>query len=84
MDFATMIANTNDPATGLSQLRNLFQQEFGYDKFVTVHTVQVVPMVTISKITRQPENSFIVLVTIQSPNIIIAKSDLDKKAKTIN
>ena len=76
-----MIANTTDPGVGLTQLRNLFYTEFSYDKDVTVHTVQVLPMVTLNKLTRQPENSFIVLVTIQSPNIIVSKSELDKKSR---
>ena len=84
MDFATIMAETNDLSAGLGQLRQMFQKEFSFDPKITVHTLQTLPMVTLNKITRQPENSFIILLTIQSPELIVAKSDIDKKVKTIN
>lgn len=79
MDFATIIAQSNDLPAGLSQVRNVFQSEFSFDKTVRLHSVQVVPVMTLSKITRQPETSYVILATIESPGIIVSKSEVDKK-----
>jgi hypothetical protein len=84
MDFATIMAQTSDLAAGLGELRNMFQREFAFDKNISLHSVQALPMVNLNKLTRQPENYFIILVTIQSPEIIVPKSELEKRNKTIN